>query len=29
MPGMGRSEKRPFFDGLYPTMTENGMIING
>ena len=27
--GIGRSEERPFFDGLCPAMTENGMIING
>jgi hypothetical protein len=29
MPGIGPSEERPFFDRLYPGMTENGMIING
>jgi hypothetical protein len=28
-PGIGRSKERPFFDRLYPAMTENGMIING
>ena len=29
IPGIGPSEERPIFDGLYPAMTENGMIING
>jgi hypothetical protein len=29
MPGIGPSEERPFFDGLCPAMTENGMIISG
>jgi hypothetical protein len=28
-PGIGPSEERPIFNGLYPAMTENGMIING
>jgi hypothetical protein len=29
MPGIGPSEELPFFDGLCPAMTENGMIISG